>query len=183
MSAPTSPASPTSGAMMGNNLKAHLEHLEKQMRDAAADLDFETAARLRDEIKRLRETELADLRRSAGARGREARARSPAAKRASTTRAAQLASQRVWRRRQAPTLPQAGSTRWAPMAPCRSTKPLFAKPSLDDMGPGTDMATPAGAVSRSLFKKQSHDEAHGSDYGLPGRWRSSRCSARTRSTR
>src|SRR6185295_12670463 len=29
------------------------------MRDAAADLDFETAARLRDEIKRLRETELA----------------------------------------------------------------------------------------------------------------------------
>ena len=45
--------------MMGNNLKTHLEHLEKQMRDAAADLDFETAARLRDEIKRLRETELA----------------------------------------------------------------------------------------------------------------------------
>ena len=48
-----------SGAMIGNNLKAHLEHLEKQMRDAAADLDFETAARLRDEIKRLREMELA----------------------------------------------------------------------------------------------------------------------------
>ncbi len=47
------------GAMMGNNLAAHLEHLEKQMRDAAADLDFEKAARLRDEIKRLRETELA----------------------------------------------------------------------------------------------------------------------------
>ncbi len=48
-----------SGAMMGNNLKAHLEHLQKQMRDAADDLDFEVAARLRDEIKRLRETELA----------------------------------------------------------------------------------------------------------------------------
>ena len=45
--------------MVGNNLKAHLEALEKQMRDAAADLDFERAARLRDEIKRLRETELA----------------------------------------------------------------------------------------------------------------------------
>ena len=29
------------------------------MREAAADLDFETAARLRDEIKRLRQTELA----------------------------------------------------------------------------------------------------------------------------
>ena len=47
-------------------------------------------------------------------------------------------------------------------------KPLFAKPSIDDMGPGTDMPTPAGAVSRSLFKKQSADEAHGSDFGIPG---------------
>ena len=66
MSAPTSRSSPScDGAMVGNNLKAHLEALEKQMRDAAADLDFETAARLRDEIKRLREMELSDLRRSA----------------------------------------------------------------------------------------------------------------------
>ena len=47
------------GAMVGNNLKAHLEALDKQMRNAAADLDFEKAARIRDEIKRLREMELA----------------------------------------------------------------------------------------------------------------------------
>jgi excinuclease ABC subunit B len=47
------------GSLIGNNLKTHLEHLERKMRDAAADLDFEQAARLRDEIKRLRETELA----------------------------------------------------------------------------------------------------------------------------
>ena len=46
------------GALVGNNLATHLEELEKQMRDAAADLDFEIAARLRDEIKRLQETEL-----------------------------------------------------------------------------------------------------------------------------
>src|SRR6188472_3205794 len=48
----------SAGAMMGNNLKTHLEALEKDMRNAAADLDFERAARLRDEIKRLREMEL-----------------------------------------------------------------------------------------------------------------------------
>lgn len=47
------------GALVGNNLAAHLKALEGEMRDAAADLDFEKAARLRDEIKRLKETELA----------------------------------------------------------------------------------------------------------------------------
>jgi len=46
------------GALVGGNLAAHLEALEKQMRDAAADLDFETAARLRDEVKRLKAVEL-----------------------------------------------------------------------------------------------------------------------------
>jgi excinuclease ABC subunit B len=44
---------------IGHNIRGHIEELEKKMREAAADLEFETAARLRDEIKRLQATELA----------------------------------------------------------------------------------------------------------------------------
>ena len=45
--------------MVGDNLRSHLEALRKDMIKAAENLEFEEAARLRDEIKRLEAVELA----------------------------------------------------------------------------------------------------------------------------
>ncbi|QKC95382.1 excinuclease ABC subunit UvrB [Mesorhizobium sp. NZP2298] len=174
----------SAGAMMGNNLKAHLDAMEKQMRDAAANLDFEKAARIRDEIKRLREMELsisedplakyADMESPVSGREKGKHNKGVAKHRTAEEQerfrkldearaaeeAAKAARPNLFRK---PALDEMGADGAVPVK-----KPLFAKPSIDDMGPGTDMPTPAGAVSRSLFKKQSAQEAHGSDFGIPG---------------
>ncbi|WP_117191313.1 excinuclease ABC subunit UvrB [Rhizobium terrae] len=127
------------GHLVGNNLQAHLNALEKSMRDAAANLDFEKAARLRDEIKRLKAAELSAM--DDPIARDEARSQERGGK--SGTKGGTRES-----------LLPAGGEKVPGRADEGQVSPstsLFAKPSLDDMGPGTDTATP-------LFRKPQLDD-------------------------
>ena len=46
------------GENIGGNLKKHLKVLNKQMKEAASNLEFEEAAKIRDEIRKLESSEL-----------------------------------------------------------------------------------------------------------------------------
>jgi len=46
------------GANIGGNLKKHLKALNKKMKESASNLEFEEAAKIRDEIRKLESTEL-----------------------------------------------------------------------------------------------------------------------------
>ena len=46
------------GSNVGGNLKKHLKALDKKMKESASNLEFEEAAKIRDEIRKLQSTEL-----------------------------------------------------------------------------------------------------------------------------
>jgi excinuclease ABC subunit B len=143
-------------ATIGHNFEAVIADLETRMRAAAADLDFEEAARLRDEIKRLRSTELAVIddptvrspspaggARAAGARGgMGARVRSsppPGSLRSPTS---PLQGEVEGRSRvHKPALGEMGIALYHEVAPHRAGVDRRSgprKPNLDEMGPGVE---------------------------------------------
>ena len=149
-------------AMMGKNLKSHLDALEKKMRNAATDLDFEKAARIRDEIKRLHEMKLSI---SDDPLAKYVDMESPASGREKGRHNKGVAKHRLVEEQER--FRKLDAARTAEEEAKAARLNLFRKPKLDEMGQGTDMATPAGAIPRSLFKKQSADELHSAYYSVP----------------
>jgi excinuclease ABC subunit B len=150
------------GHLVGNNLQAHLNALEKSMRDAAADLDFEKAARLRDEIKRLKAAELATMddpmaRQEAGESPKSGKSRNAAGP------LSPLEGEMSGRTEGG--TPTSGAPRISPSGRNKSGTPegkgsYFSKPHIDDMGPGTDGAVPLpkSGPESSYFRKNTLDE-------------------------